>query len=83
MPVYTEHAIAAYFAYFRLDRSAYFGKNIRYKLACLVIYNTIKNRKHSDSSIFQERYMFKYESARSSQAYVQSLLFYSSLIPKL
>ena len=35
MPVYSEHAIAAYFAYFKLDRSAYFGKNLRYKLACL------------------------------------------------
>ena len=39
-----EHAIAAYFAYFphifrsyfKLDRSAYFGKNLRYKLACLI-----------------------------------------------
>jgi len=44
MPVYSEHAIAAYFAYFphifcayfKLDRSAYFGKNLHYKLACLV-----------------------------------------------
>jgi len=44
MPVYSEHAIAAYLAYFphifrayfKLDRSAYFGKNLRYKLACLV-----------------------------------------------
>jgi len=44
MPVYSEHAIAAYFAYFphifrayfKLDRSAYFGKNLRYKLACLI-----------------------------------------------
>ena len=43
MPVYSEHAIAAYFAYFphiflayfKLDRSEYFGKNLRYKLACL------------------------------------------------
>jgi len=44
MPVYSEHAIAAYFAYFphifrayfKLDRSAYFEKNLRYKLACLI-----------------------------------------------
>jgi len=41
MPVYSELAIAAYFAYFSRifqawqDRSAYFGKNLCYKLACL------------------------------------------------
>jgi len=50
MPVYSEHAIAAYFAYFKLDRSAYFGKNLRYKLACLASCNSLLSTGKGDIS---------------------------------